>query len=365
MVLLYQKLDQRLFGYIAFYRKERSDQNTAEKPYRESKPFVIGRYSRDGDGSLEVLGSLVFLLQEIRRIIGGFVKDNRAWQAQRSRLTGADEIAEADSVYDRQAMDFVVLVSAHARNLFDLMPRFNDRSIPRLDYADSPDGKVTLRELFDTLIHHRYYYFDGARVRDLFSDDFKKKRSALSGRFMGYSFDISDFVKGLSEVIEEVTVKDLTQLLWRKFKEFTADSKPQDVVSLVQNVHAFSGLLKAKIPTTAYKFMTRLMFDDLDDPFEGAASVTLQDGTTIETRKIVFESPNIGIARDLYNKEFEIRVRRAVGAQDQSLGRRDLRDHSVRIGFEDFFRRVNEAFGNDRVLSGMPQRFAGAFVDGS
>ena len=37
------------------------------------------------------------------------------------------------------------------------------KPIPRLDYCNSPDGEMKLRELFDTLIHNRYYFFDGSR----------------------------------------------------------------------------------------------------------------------------------------------------------------------------------------------------------
>lgn len=365
MLLCYKKVERRLYGYIAFYRKEHPDQEIADKPYRESSPFVIGRYSANRDGKLEVLGSVVFLLKEIRRSIKGFVQDNNAWNTERSQLTAETEIAECDSQYDRKAMDFMILVSTHARNLFDLIARFNDRSIPRLDYNGSPDGEVTLRELFDTLIHNRYYYFDGGCVRDLFSDDFKKKRSALSGRFMGYGFDILDFIKGISEVIEEVKVQDLTQLMWGKFKEFTADSKPQDVVSLVQNVHAFSYLLQAKIPTKGYQFMTSLMFDDLAEPVERAEVLTMPDGTGIASTKVIFESPHIGIGRNLNRKEFDIRVRCAIGGQDQYLGKEDLKDHTVNIGFEEFFRKVNAVFGNDLVLTGTSKRFVSAAADGN
>ena len=365
MVLLYKRVGQRLYGYIAFYKREYPGQEIADKPYRESSPFVIGRYSAGQDGALEVLGSLVFLLEEIRRCIKNFVDDNNAWNAKRSRLVSETEIAESDLRYEQSAIDFVILVATHARNLFDLVPRFNNRSIPRLDYQGSSDGEVTLRELFDTLIHNRYYYFDGARVRDLFSNDFKKKRSALSGRFMGYGFDILDLVKGISEVIEEVTVRDLTQLLWGTFKEFTADSKPQDVVFLVQNVHAFSDLLRAKIPTAGYQFMSRLMFDNLAKSMAGAGSVPRPDSTVVITQQVIFESPHIGVAGELNKKEFEIRVRCAMGGPDRNPVREEMKDHTERIGFEEFFRNVNQAFGDDRVLTGTPRRFVSAAVDGN
>lgn len=358
MVLLYNKVDRRLYGHVAFYRREHTDQETRAEPYRASSPFVIGRYS--ANDKLEVLGSVVFLLEEIRRSITGFVADNKAWHAERNRLKSDSEIADCDLRYEQETMDFVILVSNHARNLFDMMTRFNNRSIPRLDYHGSPDGKVTLRELFDTLIHNRYYYFDGACVRDLFSNDFRKKKSALSGRFMGYGFDLLDFINGISEVIQEVTVKDLTQLLWRNFRGFTAASKPQDVVSLIQNVHAFSDLLQAKIPTAGYQFMTSLMFDHLAGALEPPSSAAMAGGSTTVTQQVIFEAPRIGIASELMEKNFEIRVRCAIGGQDQKLGKEDLQEHAVSIGYKEFLSKVNEAFGDDRVLTGGLRRLVSA-----
>ncbi|MYH49868.1 MAG: hypothetical protein F4151_10180 [Gammaproteobacteria bacterium] len=360
MRLLYKKVDRRLYGHVAFYKRGQLDQESESKPYRTSSPFVIGRYSANGDGRLEVFGSVVFLLREIRRSIKRFVDDNNAWHARRRRLTREADIGRVDLKYDQKAMDFVILISTHARNLCDLIARFNGRSIPRLNYEGSRDGIVTLRELFDTLIHNRYYYFDGGCVRDLFSDHFKKKRSALSGRFMGYGFDIFDFVKGVSELIEEVTVKDLTQLLRWKFKRFTADSRPQDVVWLIQNVHAFSEFLQTKIQEEGYQFMMTLMFDELAGSLERVGSPTTPNGTTVETQQVLFESPSIGIASNLDKKEFEIRVRCAVGVQDQKIGREDLKGISVGVGFETLFDEVNRAFGDDHLITRRSQRLVPA-----
>ncbi|MCY4647378.1 MAG: hypothetical protein OXE73_10940 [Gammaproteobacteria bacterium] len=360
MLLLYKKVDRRLYGHVAFYKRGQLDQEYESKPYRASSPFVIGRYSVNGDDRLEVFGSVVFLLKEIRRSIKGFVDDNNAWNDNRSRLKGEADIAGVDLEYDQKTRDFVILIATHARNLCDLIARFNDRSIPRLNYEGVPDGAVTLRELFDTLIHNRYYYFDGGCVRDLFSDHFKKKSSALAGRFMGYGFDIVDFVKGISELIDEVTVRDLAQLLRWKFKQFTADSKPQDVIWLIQNVHAFSELLKAKVQAKGYQFMMSLMFDDLAGSVERVGSVRTAPGRTVETQQVIFESPSIGIAPNLNSRAFEIRVRCAIGVQDQELGRENLKDHTVSVGFEAFLGKVNGAFGNDRVLTGQSGRFVSA-----
>ena len=177
---------------------------------------------------------------------------------------------------------------------------------------------------------------------------------------MGYGFDIFDFVKGVSELIEEVTVKDLTQLLRWKFKRFTADSRPQDVVWLIQNVHAFSEFLQTKIQEEGYQFMMTLMFDELAGSLERVGSPTTPNGTTVETQQVLFESPSIGIASNLDKKEFEIRVRCAVGVQDQKIGREDLKGISVGVGFETLFDEVNRAFGDDHLITRRSQRLVPA-----
>ena len=345
MCLLYKKVDARLYGCISFFREEYPSQENLPL-VRQSDPFVIGRYS--ADGRLEVLGSVDFMLKEIRRLIQAFIKTNHDWNTRQER-----DGDTYDPNYDRAVRDFLVLVSSHARNVIDLFNRFNNKRIPRLDYSKSSDGEVTLRELFDTLIHHRYYYFDGGYVRDLFSADFKKKQSALSGRFMGYAFEIGDFIRAVSELIEDVRVKDLTQLLRREFKALTALSAPQKVVFLIQNLHAFSDLMATKIPHSDYDFMTGLMFDDeyMNKHLDRASKNELPDGTVVESVGLFMEAPHITISPELDKKELEIRVRRAVGTPGDRPDMRNLKEHKATVKYDKFFRMANEAFGSDRMLA--------------
>lgn len=333
MVLLYKQMDARLYGYIAFYKQEHPNQHTASRPYRKSQPFVIGHYV-PGSDRLVVFGSVEFLVREIRRLIDEFLENNKDWWFSRQKLVNPNNVEIADFKYDRHVMDFVILLSIHARNLFHLINRVNDKVISRLNYNNQPDGEVKLSELFDILIHNRYYYFDGGRVRDVFSERFSKN-SHLSGRFMGYGFDLEDFINGVVEVINDIRMKDLTQLLRWKFRDLNLDSSAQDVVFLVQNLHSFSRMMQTKIPTSEYGFMTRLIFGNakLDD-----------------NEQLVMTSPSIGINQDLKKKEFKIRVSYRRGAKGQVLGKDDLKSHSVNVAYTALFDQVNSAFGDDRLL---------------
>lgn len=349
MALYYKKEGSRLYGYIEFYRRPQNPTQKVVKAFRKSKPFVIGQYSPNG--YLEILGSVDFMLKTIRRLIDKFIKTNNAWYSQCSRARTDIELHDADSQYNQDAMDAVVLMSTYARNLFDLFKRFDTKTIPRLDYNNSTDGSVTLRELFDTIIHNRYYYFDGNHVRDLFSDDFKKKQSALSQHFMGYGFDVFDFIREIASVMEDITIKDLTQLLRWKVKFLKSNSKPQDIVFLIQNLHAFSELLKRKIPTREYDFMRIIMLEGMDIPQD--SKMKLSDGTVVEAAKFFHNEPHIGINRDLSKKAFDISVRcSVVNVQEtKMLKKEDLSEHKVTIGFNEFFQKANEAFGKEHLLA--------------
>ena len=101
--------------------------------------------------------------------------------------------------------------------------------MPKLNHDNEPDGDIRLRELFDTLIHNRYYYFDGARIRDVFTADPPARRS-LANRFMGYGFDLNAFGRTIWEIVHEIRLKDLTQLIRQRIKQLSMNSRPQDIV---------------------------------------------------------------------------------------------------------------------------------------
>lgn len=319
-----------LWGHVAFYKQQHPGQKMFTESYKSSKPFVIGKHVLGSDRFV-VYGSVHFLVLGIRRLIDEFTAMNKEWWFSRQKVVNDSSLGEVDFLYDSHVMDFVVLISTYTRNLFHLVNNedITGKTIPMLDYEKKQAGEVKLNELFDILIHNRYYYFDGSVIQDIFSEQFKSK-SQLASKFMGYGIDLQAYVQGVSDAINEVRMKHLTTILRGRMKHLSLDSKPQDVIFLIQNVHSFSDLMKTKIPTGNYRLIENLMF-----------------GNYIED--IVYESPNIEINSYLNRKAFDIRVRWAKRSEyDGDKGK--LKNKLVTVGYESLFTNVNALFGEERLL---------------
>lgn len=329
MLLLYKKEEDRLYGFIRFYKENHPGQEEFNKPYRDSNPFAIGTYLPNGQ--VEVIGSVIHSLQELRRIFGSFVLANNKWHEE--SVSAGKPISRLDAVYRNAVMDHTVLVAVHARNVMDIFPRLRNWTIPRSGYDNKPDGgKLELRQVFDVLIHNRYSYFDGSHVRDLLSD-----RQTPTGRFMGYGFDISDFFRAVLKLVEDVTVKDWTKFLRQRAKHLSANSKPHQIIPVVQNVEALYSILRSR--------------DDLREKFhELISSIVLN--MRLGPQVVALQNPSVKIAPDLGKRQVEVKAQGAVGNVGQSLGEDDLKEHSATIGLDDFLGRLDRAFGSSSLVPG-------------
>ena len=338
--LRYQKRGSKLWGKIQFYR---ATQDTGQNDlYRESHPFVIADYTQGVDRPI-VYGSLVFLLSEMKRLMDQFKGTNAAWWRERRQPASQSNSGQLDLQYDRQVMDFTILLATYARNLFDLLRSLDTRTIPKLNHEDEPDGKIRLRELFDTLIHNRYYHFDGTRIRNVFTSDPPPKRS-LATRFMGYAFDLDAFANALWEIIHEIQLKDLTQIIRQRFKRLSSDSKPHHIVFLVQNIESMSHLLKAKIHSTEFASMRHLLFTTA--------------GIHADGLPMKFQPPTVRIAPDITQRRFDIHFRYGPASDTAAPDDNTIRRHHLEIGYIEFLTHINSAFGDHYLLSDFtrPQR---------
>ena len=332
--LLYQKRGSNLWGIILFFRLDGTSGDKV-KPYRKSHPFVIANYTQGIEKPI-VYGSIVFLLSEIKRLIVQFGRVNETWWRSRQQAPAGSSTETLDFEYDRHVMDFTILLATYARNLFDLIRRLDTKTIPKLNYDNEPAGEIRLRELFDTLIHNRYYYFDGTRIRDVFTANPPANRS-LAGTFMGYGFDLEAFGEAIWNIVHEIQLKDLTQLIRQRLKRFTIHSKPQDVVFLVQNVESLSNLLKTKTWSKDYGFMRDALFD--------GAGLNRRDPA------MKFQPPSIRIAPDLSQREFDIHFRYGKALDTAVPHEKSIRRHHLKIGYIDFLNQINAAFGQKRLMS--------------
>ena len=332
--LLYQKQGSKLWGVILFFRLDRASGDET-RPDRQSEPFVIADYTRGIDKPI-VYGSLMFLLSEIKRLINQFTAVNEAWWRERDRPTSRPLAGRLDLEYDRQVMDFTILLATYGRNLLDVVGRLDRRTMPKLSHNNEPDGDIRLRELFDTLIHNRYYYFDGARIRDVFSDKPRAGRS-LAKRFMGYGFDLDAFGRTIWDIVHEIRLKDLTQLIRQRFKALSVTSRPQDIVFLIQNVESLSHLLKSKTWSDEYSFMRNALF--------ASAGLDRPDSP------MKFQAPTVRIAPDLSHKRFDVHFRYGPATCDAAPEEATIRRHHLEIGYVEFLRQLNAAFGEQRLLT--------------
>ena len=305
------------------------------RPHRKSHPFVIADYTRGIDRPI-VYGSLVFLLTEIKRLINQFTAVNERWWRERNRPSPHPQAGHFDLEYDRQVMDFTILLATYGRNLLDVVRRLDIRTMPKLNHDNESDGDIRLRELFDTLIHNRYYYFDGARIRDVFTADPPARRS-LANQFMGYGFDLDAFGRTIWEIVHEIQLKDLTQLIRQRFKQLSMNSKPQDIVFLIQNVESLSHLLKSKTWSEEYGFLRNALFanaglDRSDSPMK-------------------YQPPTVRIVPDLSRKRFDVHFRYGPAAGDAIPEETTIRRHHFEIGYVDFLHQLNAAFGEQRLLT--------------
>ena len=332
--LLYQKRGSKLWGVILFFRMDQAPDDKV-RPHRKSHPFVIADYTHGVDKPI-VYGSLVFLLTEIKRLINQFTTVNETWWRERNRPTSRPQGGHLELEYDRQAMDFTILLATYGRNLLDVVRRLDTRTMPKLNHDNEPDRDIRLRELFDTLIHNRYYYFDGARIRDVFTADPPARRS-LANRFMGYGFDLDAFGRTIWEIVHEIRLKDLTQLIRQRFKQLSMNSRPQDIVFLIQNVESLSHLLKSKIWSEEYGFMRNALF---------ASAGLDRSGSPMK-----YQPPSVRISPDLSRKQFDVHFRYGPATGDAIPEGSTTRRHHLKIGNVDFLHQINAAFGEQRLLT--------------
>ena len=313
-----------LYGHIALFKGQQTE------AYRSGDPFVIGKY--DPAGRLVVYGSVPFLLQEVCRLIDEFGEKNRKWGTSRANVKGR-ALDEMDDQYKSYVMDFVILASTHMRNLFHLVNDKNitERKIPLLDYQQEKYSEVYLKELFDVLIHNRYYYFDGGVIRDVFSEKFRANSRLDDSRLMGYGIDLFDYIQGIREAVHGVSVRHFTTILRGRMKNLNINSKRQEIIFFIQNVHSFSELMKTKIQDKRYKQILPLIFETL-----------LPSSQTTQT--IFFKDPDIRINPNVNQKAFDITV--VYGEREGNL-----KNETVTVGYEDLFTEVNMSFGEDRLVA--------------
>ena len=315
-----------IHGIVRFFESKNGP------PIRSSSPFVIGKYNKMD--RFIIYGSIYYLLTEIKRLINKFLERNRDWGEDRMNV----------EEYEQYAMDFVLLVSVHTRNLKDLIndKDITDIKIPLLNYEGQRTGDIQVKEIFNKLIHNRYYFFDASRtIKDLFSDQEDSKSPIGANKFMGYGIDLFDYIQAIRTMANSVKIKHLTFLLRCKMCDLNVGSNKQDVIFLIQNTLSFSHIMVGpeKIGREEYSEMLQLMFRDVPPPKDKTATV----------QHLYFSNPSIGISQNLTIKSFDINVD---CGESPSL----MSNKKITIEYERFFDMIDRCFGEDCLIDSSEDR---------
>lgn len=365
--LIYNLRKPYLYGCIRFF-KSSSDQKP-DTLQRQSAPFII--WQSVGENEVVVYGSVYELIQEIHRLINdlsdcqkrfnstlrrsGVNTDEKPDSSGKTILVSIPDGDKEDRLffeYIRGITNILLLISSRTRNLFEIFPRFNRQCIDKLDYEGNKAGSVSLKELFDHLAHNRYLFVDDEHVVDIFSDKFSSK-SSISETFMGYKIKWRDYIDAIRRVIDDVRMKDLTQLLRGRLGKLSSDSSHKDIIFLVQNLGSFSQLLVRKISDKGYEFMFDLLFNEKLNQEVTNKIANIGMGKQVVKETITFTTPRIKICEELSKKKFTIQVKCSFSLRHNNkdlLKDQPLKDHSVDVDYEEFLGLVNDAFGNDSLL---------------
>lgn len=330
-----------IYAHIACFAKKHSDKEW--RIVRSSSPFVMARQY----GNLKVIPGSVYQL--IRNFRHEFENLRQSINQTTLRLEELPPEAMPDAYYEYEhaIKNGLVLLSCLARNLFHMFPRLTEHyRVPMFNYeGEQLDETMRTKDLLDMLVHSRYMNLHNEFISDLFSDK-PPKGSPILKKFMGYQFELSHFMNSIYGAVQSITLKDLITQLRSKISTLSVAMPHHEMVFLILNIHSFSDLLGAKIPTKEYNFMMDLLFGETE-----ADSTRLSRGEA-SSRIVFFKQPSVTIADDLSQKQLKISVDSYVGDHHVPANpQNNLRSREVEISYEEFLTAVNDAFGSESLLS--------------
>ena len=330
-----------MYAHIACLVKEHPDDEW--RIVRSSAPFVIARQY----GNLKVVpGSVYQLIRNFRHEFENLRQSiNRATMSLEKLPREA--LPDAFYEYEHAIKNGLVLLSCLARNLFHMFPRLTENfRVPVFNYEEEQlDETMRTKDLLDMLVHSRYMNLHNEFISDLFSER-PPKGSPVIEKFMGYKFEFNQFMNSIYSAIQSITLKDLITQLRSKISTLNISMPHHEMVFLILNIHSFSDLLGAKIPTKKYNFMMDLLFGETEADSAGPAN-----GSTIQ-RTVFFKQPTVTIADDLSEKLLKIRVDSYVGDNHVPVNpSNNLRSREIDIDYEEFLTAANDSFGSESLLS--------------
>lgn len=362
--VLYNNQNPRiLYGVIMLYKHVPG--KTQLEGHEMSSPFVVAEMP--SPDNVIVLGSVVNLIHDIQRLLGEVRRlidelnatlipfaEKDAVEGQRVLVLTLPNRDWEQQVYTdakRSIADRLVLLSIQMRNLFQVFPHLN-HSISLYNRDGNSMGTVKLKDLFNQLIHNRYFFVDGEHIIDLFSDR-PRSTAPISRKFMGFRFNWIEYIETTEAALAEIKIKNFTQLLYKGIKNLSTTTPYADVVFLIQNLYSFSRLFRETNPSQAYgqvlhqllsnKAMQKL--NELKPSLEGEDKIHVT---------YVMQSPILSLHQDLSQKKFEVHVQcRFKMVNDHGrvvYEEQDFTSIMTKVKYERLLAHLDQAFGERQLV---------------
>ena len=309
-------------------------------------PFLISKDKSAGEE--ELYGTVVGAME---RVADQFAKMDAFFERSDQRLreagheVGPDlrlpESGLSDVVVDEQDRlieEVLLATSIHVRRLLEIFPEMRDEfQVAVYDYEKRPVSRSPLRDIGNLMAHSRYIAIRESRVIDLMSD----QRSLAGDLQTGLQFDFIEYLRGVSDLVASITVKDLAAVLQARVRDLSPASDIGDIIFLLQNLYTLGGFV---VDTTSpLSGPVRAILDRIaPDLFEREWQARgLPTGSAVAMR-VTFTAPRFEFEGNLENKK--IRTSLTVNGQTQTLD----------TDYEQFFRDVVAAAGTTKLWGSPP-----------
>ena len=348
MRLLYNSTPPHLYGHLQIV-----DQNGT---IRSSSPFIISEKIDENKtiiyGSVEnLLRKLVNLLEELQIINDNIEKEITKQNLQIEtktdnkgriikQLPQGDVAGKIFHKYTMHVEHILLLMGIYSRILFEMVPKTGKSKIQVYGYDNEILGQVSLNDIANLFCHHRYMFIDGEHIKDLFTD-----KKYLSPNFMGGKIEWREYVETLKNVAHSFKLRDLTNLLSSRINNISGEMEHGQIVFLVQNMESLTKIMGNKISDNRYNKMLDLYFNDKVNKLIDTCGIKSKVNV-----KVLFKNPHFQIRSELTRKEIDISVSMDIRIGASPVGTPNLTNHHIYVGYKQFFKKINELFGDDPLV---------------
>lgn len=369
-VLYHDQVPSVLYGAIQLFRVPPGS-TAPVKAHTTSAPFVVAEtISPD---NIVVLGSPIDLVQDIRRLINEIREEVHKLEMKlkpiastksatpgkkASFLVEVPKEAEAQQTffeYKKRVSGLLILIATQTRNLFQILPHL-DRKITLYSYERQPMDRINLKTLFNELVHNRYFYLDGEDVSDLFTSK-PKGGAPLLKKFLGYKFNWVEYTDAIERITGEIRIRDFTGWLRKQLRSLSPKMGHADLVSLIQNLYAFSILFRPTNPGDLYGALLQQLLSEASDRKLKTAIPDPKEGDEVKAESLM-QSPSISIHEDLSQKKFRVRVNCRFRITNQHgivvHEDKDFETLTGEVGYDELLSRVDRVFGEKPLIGFKP-----------